>query len=405
MIKLDRNKKYLLACSFGTDSMALFDMLHKGGYNFSIVHINYGLREEADNETETLIKYCKEKDVPFFIKRVGLFFPKGNIEAECRYIRYTFFKKIYDEGGYDALLVAHQQDDHIETYLLQIQRNNNPGYYGLPYERELFGMRVIRPLLEVTKSQINQYLSQNSIPHSIDKTNLEDKFQRNKIRHHIVEKMSKKDRANILKEIDEKNIELSKKLAKLRDLTLNSVKTLLSLTEEDFVFAFYILTEKIPNRIGISRRSILSFRKSLESNKPNITVTINKVIEITKTYDEIIVQMADLSFKDQSFEYVLKEPGILDTPYFYLNSLIDPHLRNIKPEDYPITIRNAKPSDEFIVKDYRVKMRRAVIDWKMPSYLRNRWPVVISKYGHIIYVPRFSKDFIITENLNFYVKF
>ena len=403
-IKLDINKKYLLACSFGTDSMVLLDMLYKGGYCFGVAHVNYGLREEADSETTQLIHYCEERNIQLYIHRVGAFFPKGNVEAECRYIRYNFFKKIYDQESFDTLLVAHQQDDHIETYLLQITRDNCPHYYGLPYKRELYGMNVVRPLLSVSKNAINRYLEKHKIPHSIDKTNLEDNFERNKIRHQIIEKLNKEERLKMLQEIENKNNELTEKLAKLRHLNLNSVKTLLSLSDEDFILAFFILIEHIPFTEGISKRSILSFKDNLKSEKPNLTMSYNRVFEIIKAYDEIIVRMVDHEIPVKPFKFVLNEPGVLDTPYFYLNTLVDPETRNIHPEDYPITIRNAVPSDEFKIKDYKVKMRRAVIDWKMPSFLRNRWPIILNKNNEIIYVPRYQNKFIVTKGLNFYVK-
>ena len=107
---------------------------------------------------------------------------------------------------------------------------------------------------------------------------------------------------------------------------------------------------------------------------------------------------------DNGFKFIIESPSIIDTPYFFFDGTKDTSNRNIKPEDYPLTIRNATPSDTFMVKDYFVKFRRAVIDWKMPSYLRNRWPVIVSKNGNIIYVPRYSKDFKISDDLNFFVK-
>lgn len=405
MINLDKSKKYLLACSYGTDSMVLFDMLYKAGFHFSVAHVNYNLRSESKKETESLKKLCDDLNIKIHILDFDKFLPKGNIEEDCRYIRYNFFKELYDKYSYDYLLVAHQQDDHIETYCLQKNRNIIASYYGLPRERELFGMKVIRPLLNVSKDRIDEYLLSNKVPHSIDSSNLLDCFERNKIRHNFVNKLTKQERENILLEIDNKNQENVKKLAKLKDLNLNSVKTLLSLDDLGFQLAFYILIEKIPFSGSISKRSIINFRNSLASDKPNLIMTFNYAIDIVKTYDEIIVQNHIPSILKEGFLYQMDKPSVLDNEYFYLNTLMDVTNRNITLNDYPLTIRNAKPNDEFIVKDYKVKMRRAFIDWKMPSYLRNRWPVIINKNNEIIYVPRYQKDFEIIDSLNFYVKY
>ena len=67
MLHLDKDKKYLLACSFGTDSMTLFDILLKEGYNFSVVHINYNLREESTSETIKLTEICQKHNIDIFV--------------------------------------------------------------------------------------------------------------------------------------------------------------------------------------------------------------------------------------------------------------------------------------------------------------------------------------------------
>ena len=66
MLNLDKNKRYLLACSFGPDSMALFDMLKKEGITFEVAHVNYHLREESDSEETALRGYCKNQRVRLF---------------------------------------------------------------------------------------------------------------------------------------------------------------------------------------------------------------------------------------------------------------------------------------------------------------------------------------------------
>ena len=68
MIDLYRQKRYLLACSYGPDSMALFDMLLKGKYNFSVAHVNYNLRPESKEETKSLKAFCKANNIDVYIK-------------------------------------------------------------------------------------------------------------------------------------------------------------------------------------------------------------------------------------------------------------------------------------------------------------------------------------------------
>ena len=74
MINLDKSKKYLLACSYGTDSMVLFDILLKKGYDFSVAHVNYNLREESKEETVSLKLICKQNNIPIYVHEIDQFF-------------------------------------------------------------------------------------------------------------------------------------------------------------------------------------------------------------------------------------------------------------------------------------------------------------------------------------------
>ena len=88
MINLDKNKKYLLACSYGPDSMALFDMLLKEEIDFSAALVNYHLRPESNNEMEGFIHYCQSHNVSYHVKDLVHGIGDMNVESECRRIRY-----------------------------------------------------------------------------------------------------------------------------------------------------------------------------------------------------------------------------------------------------------------------------------------------------------------------------
>ena len=204
MLNLDLNKKYLLACSFGPDSMALFSILLEYGFNFEVAHINYHLRKESDAEEQGLRRFCEEKGIKLYVYQ-NVEIIKSNVEARCREIRYLFFKSLFDVRHFDALLVAHQQDDLIETYLLQKERKNLVNYFGIAPETTINGMTVIRPLLNLTKKDTQNICDSNNIPYAIDKTNLLPLFKRNKIRLSVINKLLPRTRNAYLEEIKEKN--------------------------------------------------------------------------------------------------------------------------------------------------------------------------------------------------------
>ena len=159
-LNLDKNKRYLLACSYGPDSMALFHMLRVGGYRFDAAIVNYHLRKESDSEVAGLLDYASKYDIKVYTLDDGSK-TKGNIEAHCRSVRYRFFKDLCEKNGYEAVLTAHHQDDHIETYLMQKERQNCPIYYGIKEISEIYGVRVARPLLSFSKSDLVKICEEN----------------------------------------------------------------------------------------------------------------------------------------------------------------------------------------------------------------------------------------------------
>ena len=400
MLNLDKNKKYLLACSFGPDSMALLYMLLKEQYNFEVAHVNYNLREEAKQETKDLLEFCKKNNLVAYVHYVKTAI-KNNIEEKCREIRYEYFKSLFDEYKYDALLVAHQQDDLIETYYLQKQRNILPRYYGLKEETTLFDMNFIRPLLKYKKSELLDFCMENNIPFSIDSTNLLDVFARNKIRHEIVEKMNDEQRKTIIETIKKENKELALQYEQVDRLGNLTNQQMLELNP--ILFRLYLnkLVKDISPEFEVSKKVAREILKLLQSPKPNISFPVSKSLRFIKEYE---TSFFDFENEMVNFYFLLEKPGQLDTSYFHLDFTNGASNRNVKADDYPLVIRNANYDDFYVIKNYPVKVRRLFIDWKMPMSLRKRWPVILNKDNRIIYIPRYQKNFTPDINCNFYVK-
>lgn len=398
--KLDKKQKYLLACSFGPDSMALFSLLLKSHYNFEVAHVNYGLRPEAKKETENLEKFCNENNIKIHVLKVKSISSENNVEAECRKIRYEFFKKIINKQGLSAVLVGHNEDDVIETYLMQKQRKNLVNYYGIAETTTIFDIQVIRPLLMYSKAALLKYCKENNVPFAIDSSNLTDQFERNKIRHNIVQKMDKEKRRNILGEIAQKNRDIENRDKYLNCVDLNDVPTLLGMNEEFLAVGLNIMVRRFDRNASLSLPLTKEIRKILESSKPNVRFPINNNMVFVKAYDECYFT----GIGEFHYSYVMKRPKVIDTPFFFADFSAGAANRNVSVHDYPLTIRRANPNDLIRIKDYEVEARRLFIDWKMPTELRNRWPVIVNNEGKVIYIPHYQKDFHIDNSLNFYVK-
>lgn len=399
-LDLIKNKNYLLACSYGPDSMALFYLLEKQGFSFEVAIVNYHLRKESDLECKKLEEYCalhnKKVHILDFNEPI-----KGNIEEECRQIRYEYFSMLCKNENLDGVIVAHHQDDLLETYLMQKSRHNCPMYYGLKSKTTIFGVEVYRPLLDMSKDEIMNLCEKHNIPYMIDKSNLSDDFLRNKIRHSIVSKMSTSTRNLTLQSIEEDNNKLARMLASINMAMLHDVSYMLRLDEVTFQYAINMLKSRAGNYPAIGEKQAKEIRKILKSKKPNVTAHISKELDFVKAYEECYFSKVE---SHNNYIYTINGPSKIDTPYFYLDCSKDGSKQNIKPEDYPLTIRNIKENDKSFVSGYAVSVNRLMIDWKVPASIRKVWPVFVNKDGQIIYVPRYQKGFKITNETTFYVK-
>ena len=402
MSKLNLNKdlRYLLACSYGPDSMALFYMLLEGGYNFECAIVNYHIRQESTDEVNGLIEYANKYGVKVHVHECDKDTKKT--EAKCREIRYAFFRSLFDQNGYDALLVAHNQDDRIETYLIQKSRQNCPKIFGIAGKTMIKGMDVIRPLLDCSKRELEELCLKNHVPYAIDKTNFDTSILRNKIRHEVVAKMSAQDRQQILAEIDKKNLELEEMISSIDFKRIHEVDYLLSLDEQKLGYTLNFMVKNIRDDYFLSKLNVGEIHKVLVSKKPNVMLKVKNGVFLVKEYG--LIDLIKPEKEDVSYRYVLDCPSKLDTDYFYLDFEGETSNRNISISDYPITIRNIEPSDHIFINGYKVLARRLLIDWKMPLRLRKRWPIILDKNGEPIYIPRYRKEFVPDSETNFFVK-
>ena len=189
----------------------------------------------------------------------------NNIEERCREIRYAFFANILkDNSRFAAVLVAHHQDDLLETYLLQKQRNILPNYYGLKEENIIYGIKIIRPLLGYKKCELEAFCKENHIPYALDYTNFLDVFSRNKIRHHVIEKMTEEDRRKLLLEIENKNKELQLAILEANELDNLSNQEVLKLSPTIYRLYLKKLAKEVLLDFEVSKKVSDQIRKVLE---------------------------------------------------------------------------------------------------------------------------------------------
>ena len=403
---IDKDATYLLACSFGPDSMALFDMLLKAGAKIVCCHVNYHKRGEAsDKEEADLRKYCEEHNVIFEVFDARKIKEEGNFQEWAREARYMFFAQMYAKYNAKGLFVAHQQDDMIETYVMQKRRMGRVAEYGMKEETFNRGMRVIRPLLKYKKGELAFYDRENQVPFSIDESNNSDKYTRNQIRHDIISKLSETDRELYMEQIKKDNNELEDIKRELEhkiefDETLE-IRPLIALSKVEFREAIIRFANSFGKHVDISEGQLNEIRKLCLSEKPNLNMKLGEGVYLVREYE--ILVMED-SLETPTYEYVMEKPSKLTTPEFDIDFSMGAEDRRITKECYPLTIRNPKEGDMYFVGRNNCSVRRVFIDWKMPLKLRKVWPVILDKNGRIVYIPRYRKNYVDNHTSQFSIK-
>ena len=178
-----KNFKMAVAVSGGVDSMCLLYWLHKVKADIVCLHVNHKLRPEADTETEYVKDVCKRLNIPCHIFYWTDEKPESGLEAAAREARYKMMTDFCLENNIEYLLTAHQSDDQIETFLMNLSRGS--GLYGLSGmmpESVRNGVKILRPLLEVSRDEIKKYCDDNNIKYFVDSMNSDEHYTRVKIR-------------------------------------------------------------------------------------------------------------------------------------------------------------------------------------------------------------------------------
>ncbi len=177
------NKPIAVAVSGGVDSVCLLVWLVKCGMNVTALHVNHGLRPVADVEAQYVSDLCKSLNVPCHIFSWTGDKPASGLEAAARNVRYKFMTDWCCANNVDILMLAHQADDQIETFLMNLGRGS--GLYGLAAMAPASyrdGVKIVRPLLGVYRSELKQYCDKNHIKYFSDEMNEDEQYTRVRIR-------------------------------------------------------------------------------------------------------------------------------------------------------------------------------------------------------------------------------
>lgn len=408
--------KVVIGVSGGHDSMALLYVLKslKSEFKFEIIiaHINHGVRGiEADDDEEYVKKVAKSLDIPFYSFKANMDeyarIHKLTSEEAGREIRYEFFESVLKKEEATKIAVAHNKDDQAETLIMRFMRGTGiDGLRGMEFKTR----DIIRPILNINRSEIEKYCVEQEINPRIDKTNLMPIYGRNKVRLELIPFIENTFNSGIINTLfrtseimktdsdffsvytEEKFKDSIKESRKLRlVLDIEKVKSLHTAIKTRVIRRS--IEEINFNLKGIERKHIKDIVELIDANKTGKKINIINNIIVKISYDDLIFEIKEKT-KDISFDYKLDIDETLDIceigselkAKLYLKKDINIDFNNklVKCFDYDnikseLHVRNRRNGDRFIPlgMNGNKKLKDFFIDEKISKEEREKIPLVL----------------------------
>ncbi len=363
-------KKFILAISGGVDSMVLLDGFNKLTLNIEVAHFNFQLRgEESDADEELVKQICSKNNIPFnkntadtttYAAEKGL-----SIQEAARELRYNWFFNLLKEKNADYIVTGHHADDSIETFFINLLRGSGiKGLCGIKNTPQ-----IIRPLLPLSRLDIEQYANTNKVLFRNDSSNESLKYKRNFIRKKILPELNKEIKtssSSILKSIGhltQANEYLEKKLAEDAEKITSNVGNTIYIETRQLIenIVLYSVLSKYgfnPSQVNSIQSDTQAIGKKHYSSTHELLIDRNQLV-IQPLINKLVEVFEIPSLGDYTIPFRIS-----------LNTIEKPHsLRTEKKSifldadtiKFPLTIRKWKEGDWFV--PFGMKGKKKVSDF------------------------------------------
>ncbi len=384
----------VVGVSGGVDSMVLLHVLHTLGQPLVVAHVNYHKRGAESDADEILVRQSSGlMGVPCHSRSAHYKHGDGNFQEWARQMRYQFFEELRQETGATAIATAHQKDDQVETILMKLMRGAGPlSWAGMQY----WDGTYLRPLLDVTRSEIEQYAREQEVPYREDASNLESDYARNFLRNEWTPELNERLpgwQQNILR-LREWSIQTEEALEtiakQLRNddgsWDLNQFCHLSNGLQQALIR--YWLKKNQPGEVLISHGNLgeVSNICHLQSGQ---FVTVGSEIHLWRDRDRLVFEGRKESLNEKeiklSKEDLAQNKRVIGFARFSLSNEYPREYGKklycrLKEFDWPITVRNWKDGDRF--QPLGMEGRQLVSDFltnrKIPSNRKKEALVVVS---------------------------
>ena len=419
--------KVVVAVSTGVDSMTLLSLLERLNFyrpRIVVAHVNHELRHASWNEERYLRNYCRDHRLTLAVThwRVSQH-PSSGLENAARQFRYRFFKRVMERNRAPILLTAHHLNDQAETVLMRLIRGGDlHELTGIHRVRSFGRGYLIRPLLPMPKLCLVRYAKRIHLKYFVDATNRSLKMTRNRMRHIFLPKMASENPkildhlgyyARQLQDLYQDNQFLNLKwLAslKVRDSNGWRLASLLKLPRFVQLGLVKTLIRRYDPRLILTPQTVDEMINLLnDRGKPQGTINLGGNLVLDKNYrhfqirsrlgfpprfNHVILVWPNRWYSIQSKRLGLFPLGSLSyslklkLPFFYL-----------APSDFPLRIRAARLGDRVRLKNGgHQKVRRILIDQKVPNLARKRSLVLETKSHEILALLGYKDAFIPKRN-------
>ena len=393
-LDINAGDKALVAVSGGLDSMVLLDLTLKSGLDLSAAHLNYNIRGEDSLKDEELVReYCISNGIHFSAKHVDLSRNKLNdgFQAEARKVRYKWFEELRAEQEADYIFTAHHLNDRVETLFINLLRGAGlKGLKSIPRKKG----KIRRPLLSFEKSYLEEYANENKIPWRLDKSNMSDKYLRNKIRlgmFNAFHELSARSEQNAGKSMDylAEADEYFQKLADDRIAEFTSTGEAIEIKDSEWVQIFREkpLHKYVFEKLGFYTEQLEQL-ENFDQSQSGKKIEGNRNL-VYRDREKYIVKSLDDSVRE--IFHIVSPEGEIDSPVRLKWQMVknvnnkdlkNPNLGylNLSKLSFPLTLRPWKEGDRFRPFGMKgsKKLSDFLIDSKVPIHQKEKTYVLLS---------------------------
>mgnify|MGYP003409099736 FL=1 len=275
-----QNQKNLLAFSAGVDSSALFFLLLEQSIPFDIAIVNYNLRVQSKDEVFYAKNLASKYKKNIFLKETKIE-NISNFEKNARDIRYKFFDEIILENSYENLITAHQLNDKLEWFMMQLSKGAGlVELIGFNEFEQKENYKIYKPLLNITKKELENYLKINNHKYFVDQSNFDEKYKRNYFRHTFSNKFLENFSSGVKKSFEYLQIDLDS--LNIQNIPIKKIKELeIFLNQNDDNLNIRTIDLSLKKRgfllTSAQRNEILKQKEITISHKINISIQQNHI--------------------------------------------------------------------------------------------------------------------------------